>query len=198
MAIKTLDDDELAEMVHYNKETRYRINDTSSHPHKAIARMIMKFFSKPDLFAGTGFLTDDYIFITAAHNVREDRLKNVAEITIYFGLDGDTNWDNVKPIRLHGKDFTVPDSYWKPTDFCDIAWIDLRKYAATKSAENITLKWSINDLPTAFFHKCKIPDEHGVIKGNFNICGKYIRIMSVWILYYIKQQFEICHDMFYC
>ena len=100
MAIKTLDDDELAEMVHYNKETRYRIKDTSSYPHKAIARMIMKFFSKPDLFAGTGFLTDDYIFITAAHNVREDRLKNAAEITIYFGLDGDTNWDNVKPIQV--------------------------------------------------------------------------------------------------
>ena len=173
MEIKTLDV-ESPEMVHFNNETRYRIMDTTIYPHNAIARMIMKMFSKPDLYAGTGFLTDDYIFITAAHNVREDREKSVAEIKIYFALDGDTNWAKGKPIELHGRDFTVPEAYLKSTDFCDIAWIDLKKYIADKTAKKAKLSWSLSDLPKSFFYKCKIPDEYGVIKGDFSICGNTI------------------------
>ena len=106
-------------MVNYNNDLRYRIIDTKMYPHNAIGRMIVRFYSQADKYGGTGFLTDDYVFVTAAHNVRDsDGIKKAEEIAIYFGLDGDVNQHEVKPIQLHGRDFSVPQSYSKPTDFC--------------------------------------------------------------------------------
>ena len=181
--IKTLSVDS-AEMVHFNNETRYMIKDTKIYPHNAIGRMIIRFFSKDELYGATGFLTDDNVFITAAHNVRDPHYFNKAaeEVKIFFGLDGDANMAKVKPIQLTGKDFIVPESYLaynvpKPTDFCDIAWIDLKQHVIDKSAQNIKLSWTIGDLPSSCFYKCKIPDAHGSISGDFNICGNFISIM---------------------
>ena len=42
------------------------------------------------------------------------------------------------------------------------------------TAKNVKLSWSLSDLPKEFFYKCKIPDEYGVIKGDFSICGNTI------------------------
>ena len=172
--IKSLDVDS-PEMVNYNNDLRYRVINTKIYPHNAIGRMIVRFFSQADKYGGTGFLTDDYVFVTAAHNVRDsDGVKKAEEIAIYFGLDGDVNQDEVKPIQLHGRDFTVPEFYLKATDYCDIAWIDLRKYIAQKSAKKVRLDWNISDLPKTFFYKCKIPQEYGAINGDFRLCGSFV------------------------
>ena len=170
-------DVDVPEMVHYNNDSRYRVIDTKMYPHNAIGRMIVRFYSQADKYGGTGFLTDDYIFVTVAHNVRDsDGIKKAEEIAIYFGLDGDVNQDEVKPIQLHGKDFTVPEFYLKPTDYCDIAWIDLKQYVAQKSAKKVKLDWNLSDLPKTCFYKCKIPHEHGAINGDFSLCGNFVYI----------------------
>ena len=183
LGIRTLDVDS-PELVHYKYDSRNKVIDTQMYPHNAIGRMIVRFHGQVDEYGGTGFLTDDYIFVTAAHNLRvgdSDGIKDAEEIAIYFGLDADDNRDKVKPIQLHGRDFTVPEFYLKPTDYCDIAWIDLKQYAAHKLAEKLKLNWSIDDLPTTFFYKCKIPQKYGAINGDFSICGNFIFIVCIQI-----------------
>ena len=172
---------DLPEVVNFGSDTRRQITATTDFPHNAVARMIMTFFSNASRYGGTGFLTEDYIFITAAHNVRDSNNGNhfANRITLWFGLDGDMNRGATKAIELNGQDFTVPSSYQEATDWCDVAWVDLKKYVADKLVQNKALSWGVDDLPTDFFHKCKIPDQHGALNGNFTICGKYKSILFI-------------------
>ena len=142
--------------------------------------MIMSYYSDPDEYGGTGFLTDDFIFVTAAHNVRDPNNANMvaAKVTLRFGLDGDANHTAVKAIQLKGEDFTVPSSYRRPTDWCDVAWLDMKKYVDDQLAQGVALNWGISDLPTRCFYKCTIPDEHGAI-GEFSLCGNHIYIIEM-------------------
>ena len=56
-------------------------------------------------------------------------------------------------------------------DPSDIAWIDLKLYHKTKQEQDIVLDWAITDLPQTSFITRKIPETHGIIQGNFFICG---------------------------
>ena len=164
-------------MVHFDNDTRHLITDTSKFPHSAIARIRMK-FDDLKTWVGTGFLTDGYIFITAAHNIRDDNNKNARSLEIRFGLNGDSNWSKEKVFKLEGKDFNIPQSYKKMNGIhpCDIAWINMKQYFDQKTAQGSELGWSISDLPEKTFTKYKTPVSHGVIEGNFSLCGNWLEI----------------------
>ena len=67
---------ENAEMVYKDKQDLRRlVKDTNSFPYNVIAFIETEFLSDEDSFAGTGFLADQYLFITCAHNVRDEDRK---------------------------------------------------------------------------------------------------------------------------
>ena len=80
--------EENVEMVYKNKEDlRCRVVDTSQYPNNVIAYMVMEYLSDDTSFAGTGFLADQYMFITCAHNVRDKERRAAARtVEITFGL----------------------------------------------------------------------------------------------------------------
>ena len=144
--------------------------------------MQLKFYGHIDAngrqkyYIGTGFVTDGGIFITAAHCVRDEAngCRPAEEVTLFFGLDGDANHGATEPIVLTGNDFTVGTGFRRGTDWCDIAWINLRQYVNGKATQGIVFSWSLDELLKGVFYKCKIPDTSGEIPGAFNISGKYV------------------------
>ena len=122
---------------------------------------------------GTGFLSDGYLFLTAAHCVRDSKHNNCKAnlVYLYFGLDQDdhSNSPQVRRLSLEGKDFTVPDAYKKHMDPFDIAWINLKEYFDKKSTNSIPLNWTLDDLPSSSFIKCKTPVS--MIPGGFSLSG---------------------------
>ena len=174
-----LEDDEnmdcdIAELVHSDvPDTRSKIDDTTYHPYNAIARMRMTHFNRLNPSRGTGFLTDGYLLITAAHCVRDYRNNNCIanQVDLYFGLDQDDNASQVKRFRLEGRDFTVPNLYRKPMDPFDIAWIDMKKYFDEKLANGLPLNWCLNDLPSPSLIKAKVPDSDPGVPGTFSLSG---------------------------
>ena len=174
-----LEDDEnmdcdIAELVHSDvPDTLSKIDDTTYHPYNAIARMRMTHFNRPNPSRGTGFLTDGYLLITAAHCVRDYRNNNcnANKVDLYFGLDQDDNASQVKRFQLEGRDFTVPNLYRKPMDPFDIAWIDMKMYFDGKSANGLPIDWCLNDLPSPGLIKAKVPDSDTGILGPFSLSG---------------------------
>ena len=61
-----------ADKINFDNDERRKVTDTSQYPHMAIARTSMWFLGDPNQYSGTGFLADGHIFITCAHNVRDD------------------------------------------------------------------------------------------------------------------------------
>ena len=160
-----------ADKINYENDERKKVADTSQYPHMAIARMSMWFLGHQGNYFGTGFLADQHVFITCAHNVRGDNNDPATSIHIRFGINGDADKTEMKTLKLEGKDFTVPESFKEGMDSSDIAWIDLKQYHQTMSDQGIGMNWAVNDLPSSWFWTKKIPDAHGTIKGNFSICG---------------------------
>jgi V8-like Glu-specific endopeptidase len=159
-------------------DNRYLVKDSHAYPHNAIAFMQMEFdLEDGDLgeFAGTGFMCQAHMFVTAAHNIlrMSTATKNFARaVSLQFAVNGPEDVALTKMIELEGVDFSIPTDYKKPTDHCDIAWIDLQNYYDKKMKEGVDLDWSMDDLPTTNFHTCNIPKEPGLLKGDFHICGR--------------------------
>ena len=160
-----------ADKINFENDERRKVSDTSQYPYLAVAHMSMWYLGNPSRYSGTGFLADQHIFITCAHNVRDDKNDPARSIHIRFGVDGDTDQAEIKTLKVDGKDFTVPENYKKDMDPSDIAWIDLKLYHKTKLDQDIAMNWKLSDLPSLSFMTRKIPETHGVIKGNFSICG---------------------------
>ena len=160
------------------KDTRYLVKDSHAYPHNAIAFMQMEFdLGDDDLgeFSGTGFMCENLIFLTAAHNVvKMSRVnKNFAKaISLQFAVNGPEDVNLTSKIKLEGSDFSIPKDHKKGADHCDVAWIDLRKYYDGKMNEGVDLEWSLQDLPSKCFITCNIPKEPGLLKGEFHICGR--------------------------
>ncbi len=159
-------------------DNRYLVKDAHVNPHNAIAFMQMEFdLDDGDLgeFAGTGFMCENLVFLTAAHNVVQMSRanKNFARaVSLQFAVNGPEDVNLTTKIKLEGDAFSIPKEHKKAADHCDVAWIDLRKYYDRKMGEGVDLDWSIADLPTKHFHTCDIPKEPGLLKGNFHICGR--------------------------
>ena len=166
--VKTLynPEPECAEQA-YGKDTRYRIEDTQKYPYMAIGFISIDCYE----FVGTGFLCKGNVFYTAAHNIihRKSRAKDVS---ISFGLNGETNFKETKIISLEGSAFTIPDEYEVPMDQYDIAWVNLQDYYDNNKNERNKLSWCMDDLPKQFFYTCDIPENPGPIRRTFQICGK--------------------------
>ena len=115
-----------AEMV-LKKDMRYRVNDTDVYPNCAIAFMQMDFPSNDGFgeeYAGTGFLADGHMFITAAHNIVkvDENMTPATIVRVMFGLDGPDDFVSKKKLTLEGRDFKFPKEHQRATDQCDIAW----------------------------------------------------------------------------
>ena len=163
-----------ADKVNFENDERRKVSNTSKYPYLAIAHISMWYFGNPSRYSGTGFLADQHIFITCAHNIRDDNNDPARSIHIRFGVDGETNQAEIKTLKIDGKDFFVPGNYKKGMDPSDIAWIDLKLYHKTKVNQDIAMNWEMSDLPLFSFVTRKIPETHGVIKGNFSICGNKV------------------------
>ena len=162
-----------ADKINFENDERRKVSNTSQYPYLAIAHISMWYFGNPSRYSGTGFLADQHIFITCAHNVMDDmKSPNPARsVHIRFGVDGDRDQPDIKTLKLEGKDFNVPEMYRKGMDPSDIAWIDLKLYHKKKLDQDIALDWAMTDLPQTSFFTRKITEAHGIIKGNFLICG---------------------------
>ena len=164
-------------------DTRKLVEDTTKYPFNAVALIESEYFSDFSEFTGTGFLCENYLLITCAHNVRNDYLQPADEVIITFGLNGKKDHSNKKQIVLEGCDFTVPENYKRHTDHCDIAWVNLKLY----HQQNHPIRWTLTDLPNESFLTCSIPDKDGkfdkFIIGNLSLCGKkvnvYIHIINI-------------------
>ena len=156
------------------EDTRKLVEDTTKYPFKAVAFVESEYFSDDIELAGTGFLCENNLFMTVAHNVRDDDRKAAKIVKITFGLDGEEDYSKKKQILLEGCDFTVPKKYKKKTDDCDIAWVDLQEYYRQKVEEGYPLEWDLSDLPNEFFFSCSIPYEDGKLNRDFSLCGKNI------------------------
>ena len=160
------------------KDTRKLVTDTTKYPFKAVAYVETNFFSDNSELGGTGFLCQDNIFLTVAHNVRDpDFVEDAARtVKIFFGLNGEDDQSNKKIITLKGSDFTVPRKYKKKTDECDIAWVDLNQYYQETIESGHQISWDLSDLPNEYFYTCSIPEEHGTLDEKISICGEYINL----------------------
>ena len=115
-------------------------------------------------FAGTGFMCEKFMFLTAAHNVvKMSRVnKNFAKaISLQFAVNGPEDVNLTSKIKLTGSDFSIPKDHKKGADHCDVAWI-----------EGVNMKWSLHELPATHFYTCNIPLDPGLLKGDFHICGR--------------------------
>ena len=170
--------DEEVEVEAHNRytnveDTRRLVKDTTKYPHNAVAFVESQYYSSADEFAATGFLCDDFIFMTAAHNVRNGDGEAAKAVKITFGLNGEKDYPSKKQIILDGSEFTVPKNYKKKTDHCDIAWINLQNYYDKKVGKGDFPSWNLSDLPESHFYTCSIPEEDGKLKKNFRLSGKF-------------------------
>ena len=62
--------------VQFNRDKRYPIKNTTSYPAKAIAKLYIEFYADPTTYEGTGFLADETVLYTNAHNVRNKKEGN--------------------------------------------------------------------------------------------------------------------------
>ena len=161
------------------EETRRLVEDTTKYPYKAIAYLETQYFSDANELGGTGFLCENNLFITVAHNVWDaDEGRPAKNVTITFGLDGEEDYSKRKQIVLEGCDFTVPKKYKKKTDECDIAWVDLQQCYRRKVESEEPISWELTDLPDQSFYTCSIPESHGELDKGISICGKYLHLGS--------------------
>ena len=171
-----------AEMVQVCRgDMRYLIDDTMNYPHMAIAFMQMQFPSEDDddefgeEYAGTGFLCDDHMFLTACHNVLKIDDDNnripATTISLMFGLNGSHDFRVKKSFALEGCDFVVPKEHQKASDEHDVAVLNLQEFHHRKQSEGIKLDWTRGDLPTKTFYSYDIPEQHGALEGKYTICG---------------------------
>ena len=163
------------------------MKDTKKFPNNAIAFIEIEYLNDLTPYMGTGFLADQFIFITSAHNVMKagkpkkknkksgtKSTKTLAErIEIVFGLNGFTELEASKKIVVHGSDFNVPDGYNREVDEFDIAWINLKEYFEKETAKGVPLDWTLRDLPSQSFQTCSVPVKHGLLSDSFTICGKF-------------------------
>ena len=168
-----------AEMSFINvKTTRRLVQDTTTYPFKAVAFMSFVMGEDEDgdenEYAGTGFLCENNVFLTCAHNVRYGKKgrKAAEKVCLNFGQNGEADNNEDQKIPLKGSDFTVPDSYKMEVDDWDIAWIDLNQYYEQKVKEGCSLKWNLTDLPKECFYTCAIPEADGKLDEEFSLCGK--------------------------
>ena len=112
-------------------------------------------------FMGTGFLTENYKFVTCAHNIRQlydKKAKKSVDLTatqikLYFGLS-DTLTNREPDVILCEEDinrFYIPEAY-RPTNPDDFASIDLSSFK--------------NDLPSQHFYLGAFSKTH------HELCGK--------------------------
>ena len=155
-------------------DNRKLVKDTAKYPFKAVAYIETEFFSDNDELGGTGFLCQNNLFMTVAHNVRDpDFVEDAArKVRITFALNGESDQINKKKIVLDGSDFTVPKKYKKKTDECDIAWVDLKQLYLQKARSGEVIDWDLSDLPKDCFYTCSIPEEHGKLNKHLQLCGK--------------------------
>ena len=164
-------------------DTRRLVKDTTKHPFNAVAFIEIKYFSDDRGYCGTGFLCENYLFITCAHNVRDNSLQPAKEVTITFGVNGEKDYSKKTKIILEGCDFMVPEKYNSKVDYCDIAWVNLKKYYQ----QNNTIQWDLADLPNMYFRTCSIPDEEGMLDVALSLSGKNVYV-------YIQQRSNYLHN----
>ena len=168
-----------AEMSFLNvKTTRTLVQDTTTYPFNAIAFMSFVMGKDDDgdeqNCVGTGFLCENNVFLTCAHNVRYGKKCQTAaeKVFLNFGLNGEADYYEDRKIPLKGSDFTVPDRYKRETDDWDFAWIDLNQYYEQKVKKGCSLKWNLTDLPKECFYTRAIPKADGTLDEEFSLCGK--------------------------
>ena len=160
------------------EDTRKLVEDTTCYPFKSVAFItsVMGYDEDGDEIecAGTGFLCENNLFMTVAHNVRygKNGRKRADKVTINFGFNGAKDNLEERQIVLNGSDFTVPTDYQKQTDEYDIAWINIEKYYNECIDKQISLSWDLTDVPRECFFTCSIPQEDGKLDRDFSICGK--------------------------
>ena len=160
------------------EDTRKLVEDTTGYPFKSIGFItsVMGYDEDGDEIesTGTGFLCENNLFLTVAHNVRygKDGRKKADKVTINFGFNGAKDNLEERQIVLNGSDFTVPTDYKTKTDEYDIAWINIEKYYNQCIDKEISLSWDLTDLPMECFFTCTIPEEDGKLSKDFSICGK--------------------------
>ena len=160
------------------EDTRKLVEDTTCYPFNSVSFItsVMGYDEDGDEkeFSGTGFLCENNLFLTVAHNVRygKDGRKKADKVTINFGLNGAKGFYEERQITLNGCDFTVPTDYKKQTDEYDIAWINIEKYYNECIDKQISLSWDLSDVPKECFFTCSIPQEDGKLGRDFSICGK--------------------------
>ena len=156
---------------HLVRDDRGLVEDSEKYPHEAVAYIETDYFTHDNEFFGTGFLCENSLFITAAHNVRDKDRKPANNVQITFGLNGREDYFKKKQILLNGCDFIVPEKYEKPTDKFDIAWVDLKQYHCQKVAEGHQLEWDLTHLPNQCFYTCSIPAEEGILDEALSLSG---------------------------
>ena len=174
------------------EDTRQLVEDTTKYPFEAVAYMTMVMCDEDgnerDGYSGTGFLCENYRFLTAAHCVRykskdesgKNCLKPAGKVTIRFGNNEAKGYTPDKQIDCKGCNFIVPKEYKIAADGCDIAWIDLQQYYNDKvSDEGTSLTWDLTDLPKNCFYTCSIPEEEGKLCKDISICGKYSLVIHL-------------------
>ena len=164
-----------AENSYFNVQTTRRlVQNTTTYPFNAVAFMSIVMgkdeFGHENKYVGTGFLCENNVFLTCAHNVRYGKKcrKMAEKVSLNFGLNGEADYYNDRKIPLKGSDFTVPASYTLKTDEWDFAWIDLNQYYE----EKCSLKWNLTDLPKECFYTRAIPKADGKLDEEFSLCGK--------------------------
>ena len=163
----------------FGQDRRLIVEDTRKFPHNLICFMQMEFEEDDGVkeFSGSGFLCEDFRLLTAAHNIVmiDDNKKVAADsVTFIFGFNGQADLIGKKAFQVEGSAFQIPKDHKEMADRFDIAWINLKEYHESKTAEGVDLEWSIDDLPTKHFITCAIPDNSlsaVTLEGDYNICG---------------------------
>ena len=130
-------------------------------------------------YAATGFLTDNFLFLTAAHNVfdRNNENEPALKVCISFGKNGPSEDSKLVTIEVRGQDFMYPfdedgePKYKHAMDEHDIAWINLAEYHRNQIQENVIMNWGLEDLPKKVFKICAVPESDGKLPGEYHICG---------------------------
>jgi hypothetical protein len=123
-------------------------------------------------------------------------LNFASTINVEFAVNGGEDIALTNGITLEGSAFSIPLDHKKAADHSDIAWINIRDYYYRKMAEGADLDWTLDDLPKEHFYTCNISKEPGLLKGDYQICGRLNCLGFLYILTFIINFLIL--SRFYC
>ena len=144
---------------------RTKVRSPSDHPYDCIARMLINYedhedYDSTNTHLGTGFLVENYVFVTAGHNILKSK-KIAKSVTLQF----ESNETSYTTITLKGSDFTIRKGFRAGTE-TDIAWIDLSKHKDEVPKKMLSIDQSTDQF------------SDDIVNGekNYTISGKYSRL----------------------